>query len=193
MKSSRTSVASAFVPLLFLAVLRIAGSKLIMTAVLAPYGAGLVSALGVLAMIAAAVVVDRLVRYFYWDGYLRRKRSRETPALIEDILTIALLVLGASIGLFFEAGVSFTGLLAASGATAIVLGIALQAVINHVFSGLSLNFDGSYTIGDWLTIYSEHFPETVYGRGQGITLRTPFLGPPHGRRGRGPHHLTTPP
>src|SRR5258706_8950141 len=193
MKSSRTSVASAFVPVLVLAVIRVAGAKLIMTAMPAPYGAAAVSTLGVLAVVAVAVVIDRLVRYFYWDGYLRRKRKRETPALIEDILTIALLVLGASIGLFFEAGVSFTGLLAASGATAIVLGIALQAVINDVFNGLSLNFDGSYAIGDWLTVYSGQFPEPIYGRGQGITLRTPFLGPPHGRRGRGPHHLTTPP
>src|SRR5258706_5346352 len=191
--STKTSIASALVTLVFLAVLRIGGANLIMAAVPAPYGAGLVSTLGVLAVIAAAVVVDRLVRYFYWDGHLRRKRKLETPALIEDIFTIALLVLAASIGLFFEAGVSFTGLIAASGATAIVLGIALQAVINDVFSGLSLNFDGSYVIGDWLTVYSGQFPEPIYGRGQGITLRTPFLGPPHGRRGRGPHHLTTPP
>ena len=188
---SRISVVSAFVALVFLSVLRIAGANWIMTSIPAPYGAGLISTLGVLAVIAVAVVVDRLVRYFYWDGYLRRKRKRETPALIEDILTIALLVLGASIGLFFEAGVSFTGLLAASGATAIVLGIALQAVINDVFSGLSLNFDGSYAIGDWLTIYSEHFPEPVYGQVQGITWRTTFLHLSDGRRVMVPNHLMT--
>jgi small-conductance mechanosensitive channel/CRP-like cAMP-binding protein len=191
MKSTKSSIASAFVPLVFLAVLRIAGANLIMTTVPAPYGAGMVSALGVLAVIAVAVVVDRLVRYFYWDGHLRRKRRRETPALIEDIFTIALLVLGASIGLFFEAGVSFTGLLAASGATAIVLGIALQAVINDVFSGLSVNFDGSYTIGDWLTVYSDQFPEPLYGRVQGITWRTTFLALADGRRVMVPNHLMT--
>ena len=189
--STKTSIASALFTLAFLTVLRIGGANLIMAAVPAPYGPGLVSTLGVLAVIAAAVVVDRLVRYFYWDGYLRRKRRRETPALIEDIFTIALLVLGASIGLFFEAGVSFTGLLAASGATAIVLGIALQAVINDVFSGLSLNFDGSYAIGDWLTIYSEHFPEPVYGQVQGITWRTTFLHLSDGRRVMVPNHLMT--
>jgi small-conductance mechanosensitive channel len=148
MKITRASVAFSFVPLVLLAFLRIAGAKWILAVMPAPYGAAMVSTLGVLAVVAIAVVIDRLVRYFYWYGYLRRKRKRETPALIEDILTIALLALGTSIGLFFEAGVSFTGLLAASGATAIVLGIALQAVINDVFSGLSLNFDGSYSIGD---------------------------------------------
>jgi len=191
MKITRTSVAWSFIPLVLLAFLRIAGAKWITTAIPAPYGAAMVSALGVLSVVAIAVVIDRLVRYFYWDGYLRRKRKRETPALIEDILTIALLALGASIGLFFEAGVSFTGLLAASGATAIVLGIALQAVINDVFSGLSLNFDGSYAIGDWLTIYSEHFPEPVYGQVQGITWRTTFLRLSDGRRVMVPNHLMT--
>jgi len=191
MKSTRTSIASALVPLVFLAVLRIGGANLIMATVPAPYGAGMISTLGVLAVIAAAVVVDRLIRYFYWDGYLRRKRKLETPALIEDIFTIALLVLAASIGLFFEAGVSFTGLIAASGATAIVLGIALQAVINDVFSGLSLNFDGSYVIGDWLTVYSDQFPEPIYGRVQGITWRTTFLGLSDGRRVMVPNHVMT--
>jgi hypothetical protein len=91
MKITRASVAFSFVPLVLLAFLRIAGARWITTAIPAPYGAAMVSAVGVLAVVAIAVVVDRLVRYFYWDGYLRRKRKRETPALIEDILTIALL------------------------------------------------------------------------------------------------------
>ena len=162
-----------------------------MAAVPAPYAAGLISALGVLTLVAAAIAIDRMIRYFYWDGHLRRKRKRDTPALIEDILTIALVVLGASIGLFFEAGVSFTGLLTASGATAIVVGIALQAVIQDVFSGLSLNFDGSYAIGDWLTIYSDKFPDAVYGRVYGITWRSTFLLLSDGRRLMVPNHLMT--
>src|SRR5450432_704360 len=191
MKRSEASIILSFVALGFLVLLRFAGARLIVVAVPAPYGAGMINALGVLMVIAIALVIDRLVRVFYWNGYLRRKRKRNTPALIEDILTIALVVLGASIGLFFEAGVSFAGLLTASGATAIVLGIALQAVIQDVFSGLSLNFDGSYAIGDWLTIYSEHFSEPLYGQVQGITWRTTFLHLADGRRLMVPNHLMT--
>src|SRR5580692_11121423 len=100
-----------------------------------PYGARLLSAVGVLTAIATAFLLDRLVREFYWNGHLRRRRGRETPVVIEGLFTIALLLLGASIGLYFEAGVSFTGLVTASGATAVILGIALQAVISDVFSG----------------------------------------------------------
>ena len=191
MKRSEASIILSFLALGFLVLLRFAGARLIVAAVPVPYGAGMVSTLGVLMVIAIALVIDRLVRVFYWDGHLRRKRKRNTPALIEDILTIALVVLGASVGLFLEAGVSFAGLLTASGATAIVLGIALQAVIQDVFSGLSLNFDGSYAIGDWLTIYSDHFPEPLYGQVQGITWRSTFLHLSDGRRLMVPNHQMT--
>src|SRR5262245_10468370 len=110
----------SFIALLLLASIRIFAASALTASIPAPFGEAVVSAVGVLTIIAASVFIDRLVRYFYWDGYLRRKRKRNTPALIEDIFTIAVIVVGSSIGLFFEEGVSFTGLLTASGATAIV-------------------------------------------------------------------------
>jgi small-conductance mechanosensitive channel/CRP-like cAMP-binding protein len=191
MKGPKFGIFYSLLALLLLAGLRFTWANLVTARFPAPYGERVLSALGVLMVIAVAVLIDRLIRVFYWNGYLRRKRKRETPALIEDLLTIALVVLGASIGLFFEAGVSFTGLMTASGATAIVLGIALQAVISDVFSGLSLNFDGSYAIGDWLTVYSGEFKEPVYGQVQGITWRSTFLILADGQRVIMPNHVMT--
>jgi small-conductance mechanosensitive channel/CRP-like cAMP-binding protein len=189
MKSLATIL--SFLVLAVLAAARFAGAGAIMAAMPPHYGGWLVNTLGVLTAIAAAILLDRLVRALYWDGYLRRKLGRETPAVIESLLTIALIMLGASIGLYFEAGVSFTGLITASGATAIILGIALQAAINDVFSGLSVNLDGSFAIGDWLTVYSEHFPEPVFGRVQGITWRITILRLSDGRRLIVPNHVLT--
>lgn len=183
-------VLSLFV-LAILAAARFAGASAIIGAMPPNYGARLISALGVLTAAAAAIVLDQLVRAFYWDGYLRRKLRRETPAVIESLLTIALVLLGVSVGLYFEAGVSFTGLITASGATAIILGIALQAAINDVFSGLSINLDGSFGIGDWLTVYSDQFPQPVYGRVQGITWRITILRLSDGRRLIVPNHYLT--
>ena len=177
--------------LAILATARFAESAAVTALLHPPYGARLLSAVGILTAIAAAVVLDRLVRDLYWNGHLRRRRGRETPAVIEGLFTIALLLLGASIGLYFEAGVSFTGLVTASGATAVILGIALQAVISDVFSGVSVNIDGSFAIGDWLTIYSEQFPEPIYGRVQGISWRTTFLRLSDGCRLIIPNHVLT--
>ena len=174
-----------------LAAARFAGSALILTSVSPPYGARIVNALGVLMAGSAALLLDRLVRAFYWNGYLRRRRGRETPVVIQILLTIALAALGISVGLYFEAGVSFTGLLTASGATALLVGIALQAGIADVFSGVSVNLNGSVGIGDWLTIYSPRFSNPVFGRVQSIALRSTFLRLDDGRRLMIPNHTLT--
>ncbi|HSZ75596.1 MAG TPA: mechanosensitive ion channel domain-containing protein, partial [Rhizomicrobium sp.] len=141
----------------------------------ANYADPILNGLAVALIVAAAFILDRLIRRFYWTGYLKRKRNRETPALIQDIVTILILASALAIGLRINAGLTLTGILAASGAAAFVLGIALQPVIQDLFSGLSINFDGSYALGDWLTLYSDQMPQPIYGNVSGITWRTTFL------------------
>ena len=147
--------------------------------------------LNVALVVAAILVIDGLIRYFYWHRYWRKHRNRETPALIRDLLTIALVSLALSLALWWQEGVSFAGLITASGATAVILGIALQTVIQDLFSGLSVNLEGSYAIGDWLTIYSEHLREPAYGRVTGITWRSTFLELEDGCRLMVPNHIAT--
>jgi small-conductance mechanosensitive channel len=142
-------------------------------------------------VVAAALFFDGLIRYFYWHRYWRRRRGRETPALIRDILTLAIVLLSLSVGLWWQEGLSFTGLITASGATAIILGIALQTVIQDLFSGLSINLEGSCGLGDWLTIYSEHLPEPIYGRVTGVTWRAIFLALEDGQSLMVPNHMIT--
>ena len=143
------------------------------------------------AFIAVSLLIDGLIRHYFWHRYLQRRRNRETPALIQDILTIALVLLGLSIGLWWEEGFSLTGFFTASGAAAIVLGIALQAVIQDLFSGIAINLDGSYSLGDWLTIYSEQLDQPVYGRVTHISWRSTFLTLDDGRRLMVPNHIVT--
>ena len=150
-------------------------------------GHGLVVAM----IVSVTLLADGLVRHFYWTRYLQRRLSRETPALVQDLLTIALFVLGLSIGLWLEEGFSFTGFITASGATAIVLGIALQTAIQDLFAGLAINLDGSYSLGDWLTVYSDQMPEPIYGRVTHMTWRSTFLALDDGRRVMVPNHIAT--
>ena len=137
-------------------------------------------------IVAVCIVVDQLIRRFYWHGYLRRRRNLETPALIQDIVTITFVLLGLAIGLWWQAGLTLTGIAAASGAVAFVLGIALQPVIQDIFSGLAINFEGSYRLGDWLTVYVPDVEESFYGRVSGSTWRSTVLTMENGR------HLTVP-
>jgi len=142
-------------------------------------------------IVALALLVDALVRRFYWHGYLKRRRGLDTPALIQDIVTILLVAIGLSIGLTYVAGLSVTGIVTASGATAIILGIALQAVIQDLFSGLAINFEGSYAIGDWLTIFTDQVPNPIYGCVTHISWRSTYLTLSDGSRVMVPNHMVT--
>ncbi len=185
------SMIFALIATIFFALLRFWADAAIVAHVPAPYGLFVLHAIGVALLVAGAFLLDRLIRALFWNGYLRHRRGQNTPALIEDIVTIALVVLGISLGLYFEEGMSVTGLVTASGATAIILGIALQVVIQDLFSGLSVNLDGSYAIGDWLTFYTDQMPEPLYGCVSGITWRTTFLTLEDGRRLMVPNHMMT--
>jgi small-conductance mechanosensitive channel/CRP-like cAMP-binding protein len=142
-------------------------------------------------ILAISLLLDRLLRRFYWVGFLEKRRQRQAPALIQDIVTILILAAGLSLGLALEAGLSITGIATASGAVAFVLGIALQPVIQDLFSGLSVNFDGSYALGDWLTIYSDQMEAPIYGKVTGINWRTTFITLEEGTRLMVPNRLVS--
>ena len=78
-------------------------------------------------------------------------RPREGK-LIQDLLAglIYLAALFAIIAYVFDLPIK--GLLATSGAIAIILGLALQSTLSDVFSGIVLNFSRPYRPGDWISI-----------------------------------------
>ena len=72
--------------------------------------------------------------------------------LIQDLVAgvIYLAALFAIIAYVFDLPIQ--GLLATSGAIAIILGLALQSTLSDVFSGIVLNFSRPYRPGDWISI-----------------------------------------
>ncbi len=123
--------------------------------------------------------IDRVIRRHYWHGYLRQKRNREAPAVVKDIVTCVLLLLGLGAGLWWLDALSFpvlfTAVVATSGAVAFVAGNALGPVFLDLFSGVTINFDRSYVLGDWLTVYTQDSANAYFGRVAGITWRTTCL------------------
>ena len=87
-------------------------------------------------------------------GFLRtilifERRPREAK-LLQDIIAgiIYLAAFFAIIAYVFNLPIQ--GLLATSGAIAIILGLALQSTLGDVFSGLVLSFSRPYRPGDWV-------------------------------------------
>jgi small-conductance mechanosensitive channel/CRP-like cAMP-binding protein len=85
-------------------------------------------------------------------GFLRAfvvlgRRPRESK-LIQDLIAALIYVAVAFAIITYVFNLPVRGLLATSGALAIVIGLALQSSLGDVFSGLVLNFERPYQVGD---------------------------------------------
>src|SRR5215471_16676459 len=105
---------------------------------------------------AALKIAWWLLTTWFLVGLLRvfvvtEHRPREGK-LVQDLLAglIYLAAAFAIVAYVFDLPVS--GLLATSGAIAIILGLALQSTLSDVFSGIVLNFSRPYRPGDWISI-----------------------------------------
>ena len=101
------------------------------------------------------------IAWWFWAawfvvGFLRafvivERRPREGK-LLQDLLA-GLVYLAACFAIVsYVFNLPIQGLLATSGAIAIILGLALQSTLSDVFSGIVLNFSRPYRPGDWVTI-----------------------------------------
>lgn len=142
-------------------------------------------------IISFFLLIDRLIRRFYWEGHLKSRRGRETPKLIQDIVTIVLVAIGITIALWWQEGLTLTGIAATSIAIAAGIGVALQPDIQDVVSGLFINFEGSYAIGDWVTIDSDDLKTTIYGCISSQSWRSSFLVLEDGTRASVPNSFFT--
>lgn len=108
-------------------------------------------------------VLDGCLEIFWWlaaagvsVGFMRvfvvlGQRPRESKLML-DILA-ALVYVAAAFAIIsnvFELPVK--GLLATSGALAIILGLALQSSLGDVFSGIVLDLERPYHVGDWVIV-----------------------------------------
>jgi small-conductance mechanosensitive channel len=79
------------------------------------------------------------------------RRPREGK-LVQDLLAGVIYLAAAFAIIAYVFDLPIQGLLATSGAIAIILGLALQSTLSDVFSGIVLNFSRPYRPGDWISI-----------------------------------------
>jgi small-conductance mechanosensitive channel len=142
-------------------------------------------------IISLFLLIDRIVRRFYWEGHLKQRRGRETPKLVQDLVTILLVIVGITIALWWQEGLTVTGIAATSIAVAAGIGVALQPDIQDIVSGLAINFEGSYSIGDWVTVNASELKEPVYGLVSNQSWRGTSLELEDGTRASIPNHYFT--
>jgi len=115
--------------------------------------------------ILAAWLADKAIRRFVWDT-LEIRTQRKVPNVMKffvSLLLFALAVAGITAFVFEK---TLTSLLATSGVLAMVIGLAIQSNIANVFSGIILNIERPFKVGDYIKI------NNMLGQVKDITWRT---------------------
>jgi small-conductance mechanosensitive channel len=94
----------------------------------------------------------KALAYFVFDYLVLGKQGVRYPKLIKDVVVFILFVVGILLIVRYYLHQDLTVLLASSAVLTVVVGFALQDVLGNFFSGIILNFEDSFKLGDWVRI-----------------------------------------
>ena len=123
--------------------------------------------------LAGAWVFSRVFTLVFWDGFVRQALERRPPRFVIQIggAIIFLVALSGILQSVFDEPV--TALWATSGVVGVVIGLALQTLILDTFSGLAIQMERPFKIGDWINCHTR-FGEYM-GRVEETNWRTTRL------------------
>ncbi|MFJ4195406.1 mechanosensitive ion channel domain-containing protein [Pseudomonas sp. NPDC089534] len=85
-------------------------------------------------------------------GAAMMQRVGHTGRLLQDLLGAVIFLIAVIAALAYVLDLPVKGVLATSGALAIIVGLALQSTLSDVFSGIVLNTTKPYQLDDWISI-----------------------------------------
>ncbi|KPA18088.1 membrane protein containing Mechanosensitive ion channel MscS [Candidatus Magnetomorum sp. HK-1] len=103
-----------------------------------------------------AIILCRSIEKFIWIP-IERKTNHQIPQLVRRIVSFIIYTLAYFGIVAYTFDQKLTGLLATSGLIAMIIGMAIQINISNIFSGIALNLEQPFRVGDWVKIgqYSE--------------------------------------
>jgi branched-chain amino acid transport system substrate-binding protein len=116
-----------------------------------------------------AILLVQAVESFLWTP-LENRTARRVPHIMRGIVAFMIYVFAffGIIAFVFEQ--QMTSLLATSGLIAMIIGLAVQMNISNIFSGIAINLERPFRVGDWIQVVP--FDE---GQVVNITWRTTQL------------------
>jgi small-conductance mechanosensitive channel/predicted nucleic acid-binding Zn-ribbon protein len=103
------------------------------------------------AIILIAFFLIRAIEIFLWRR-LENKAGQAIPHLVRGMVAFIIYTVAFFMIVAFVFGKTITGLLATSGVLAMVIGLAIQMNISNIFSGLAINLERPFKIGDLVRI-----------------------------------------
>ena len=128
---------------------------------------------GVALVLLSTAVVIALVDRYLWDLYFEQRRQTVIPKFLRELVALVIFLIALLLVLSFgyHAERELRGLLATSGAAAIVLAFATQNLLGGMIAGMSLQINKPYKAGDWLQV-GERFAEVMEINWRSTRLRT---------------------
>ncbi|MDP6804847.1 MAG: mechanosensitive ion channel family protein [Rhodospirillales bacterium] len=126
----------------------------------APDAAGHVAAAAATVLwFCAAWLAKRALEYVL--VVVARARHVEFPKILSDVGGVVLFAAAIMALTAFVYDRPITGILATGGVVVAIIGFALQAMISDVFSGIALNVERPFRIGDWIEMESGEAGEVI--------------------------------
>ena len=102
-----------------------------------------------------ATLVSMAINRFIWNP-LENSAERKVPSSIRAFTTVSVFLFGFFGIVAFVLHKELTSLLATSGLLAMIIGLAVQANIANIFSGIVLNLERPFNVGDIISIDGKH-------------------------------------
>jgi small-conductance mechanosensitive channel len=101
---------------------------------------------------AGAFLAVRLLDVLLWHGLVTRRGARPPPRLLVDLVAALVWLSAAGIVAATVFRLPMAGIAASSGVAVAILGFALRDLLASLFSGVALNVERPYQIGDWIEV-----------------------------------------
>lgn len=98
-----------------------------------------------------AMLTTMALERFLWEP-LEQRANRPIPKVVRNIASFSVYLLAIFAITAFVFDQKLTSLLATSGLLTMIIGLAVQANISNIFSGIAVNVERPYSIGDWLKL-----------------------------------------
>ena len=126
-------------------------------------------------LISGAHLLNIFIKIFFWDGILTKTIRGKVPRLLIHFFALLVYLFTILIIINQVFGKSLTAIWATSGVLALVLGFALRNMILDLFTGLAVNIEQPYQIGDWIELNTNNAKPDIAGQVIDINWRATRL------------------
>ncbi len=129
--------------------------------------------LALTSLIFGAVGIIKLSQALVYEYLFFSNMSHGVPKLIVNLFTFILSLIIANLIASSIFNIHLTALMATSAVFSLVLGLALQDTLGNLFSGVSLQIESPFQIGDWIEVHYDN--RKWLGQVHEISWRATFL------------------